>query len=252
MLAAMLKLSRPVSAALLGASVVVPLILFACVGTEPLPDEVQGADGGIDGTAPATDGGVDSATPAEPTDPASPALCAEYCGAIMDGCTGENAQYDSEATCRAVCSSWLTGKPNARTGNTAHCRLTQAKTAGDTQSCREAGPFASGRCGTPCGGFCEVVAKHCDPKLSGYSDVSACKERCGSEASHYVIQLDAGFGPDPARVPNANTFNCRAYHMHLALSAPPSTLEGHCVHVGPTPADGMCSGDAGAETIVAR
>lgn len=252
MLAAMLKLSRPVSAALLGASVVVPLILFACVGTEPLPDEVQGADGGVDSATPATDGGVDNPNPPGPTDPASPALCEEYCGVIMKNCDGDNAQYASEDTCLAICSSWRTGKEDAVVGNSAHCRLNFAKTASDTPSCREAGPFASGKCGRPCESFCGVVAEHCDPKLSGYGDVSNCEERCGDTKSHYVIQLDAGFGPDPSRVPNANTFNCRAYHMHLALGDVPSTLAGHCIHVGPTPADGMCSGDAGAEVIPAR
>lgn len=251
MLAAMLKLSRPVSASLLGAALAVPCILFACVGTDPIPEATPGTDGGVDATVD-TDGGADSATPERPTDPASPALCNDYCATIMESCTGDNAQFDNEATCAAMCSSWLTGRENARTGNSAHCRLTFAKTAGDAQSCREAGPFATTRCGTPCAGFCEVVAKHCDPNKSGYTDVSACKERCGSDATHYAIQLDAGFGPDSTRVPNANTLNCRAYHMHLALSSPPGTLENHCGHVAPVPTDGMCSGDAGAEVIRAR
>jgi hypothetical protein len=62
--------------------------------------------------------------------------CADFCGLAMKACTGNSAQWASEAACETDCKSWTTtGKfTSGATGNTYECRLyhlTVAATGGD-------------------------------------------------------------------------------------------------------------------------
>ncbi len=50
--------------------------------------------------------------------------CEAYCAQITTNCTGDNAQYESEADCVSYCEevAWPVGEADAQTGNSLACR----------------------------------------------------------------------------------------------------------------------------------
>src|SRR5690606_37491571 len=69
-------------------------------------------------------------------------LCREYCDVVMVNCTEDNAVYQTDEQCMAVCASLEQGSTLEPTGNTAACRLNRAENATrePQNQCRLAGP----------------------------------------------------------------------------------------------------------------
>ncbi len=73
-------------------------------------------------------------------DHARPVTCERYCATVVSNCTGDNAEYDGQADCEAVCADWEQGEPAATSGDTISCRYTYAQQAADDEVCLDAGP----------------------------------------------------------------------------------------------------------------
>jgi len=166
--------------------------------------------------APA-DGGVDDAgTPAEAGD------CADYCSAIMSACTGDDAQYGSEAECLDYCSNvggWEAGTVEDVDGNTVGCREYHTSVAATTDPathCAHAGPSGGNACGSWCEVYCDVFDSTCSDDAEAYASEQACLTAC------------AGF-PDTGAANDVeyDTVQCRIYHGGAPAAADPAT---HCGH----------------------
>jgi hypothetical protein len=152
--------------------------------------------------------------------------CASYCSTIMKNCTGNNAQYSSEAACKGTCAAFPPGALSDMAGDTLGCRLYHAgaPAAGmPAMHCSHAGPGGGGVCGTSfCDAFCEIEAKVCPfGAMAPYADLAACKTGCGKfmKASGTYNVLDT----------DKNTDFCRMYHLTVAATDAASAMT-HCAH----------------------
>ncbi len=187
-------------------------------GTVALPEQ---------GGAPAVAGlGGDGGQP--PTEPES--LCNQYCSNVMDGCTGEHAQYIDFAACQLSCARLPEGLADARNGNTVNCRLTYAKKAPSEPYtyCTWAGPGGDGKCGGNCEGFCSLMMPTCNASSTSspteyFSSLEACQSTCAG------LQ-DVGLynSTDTALQTGQDHVQCRLYHVGAAIAEDDSIT--HCSH----------------------
>ncbi len=155
--------------------------------------------------------------------------CAAYCAAIQAACTGDNAQYSSEADCVEYCTNvaaFELGADGDQTGNTVGCRSYHAGVASTTDPdvhCAHAGPTGGAACGTWCENYCHLAEKNCTEDNALYADDAACATACEAFRTDGVIGDATG-----------DTVQCRMYHLGTPASGDPTT---HCGHGGETPTD---------------
>lgn len=114
-----------------------------------------GAGGDMGGGGATAGAGGNDGTGVVPCSGISGAMaCGRYCNALRMACTGANSQYpgaDQNAqneACLAACPTWTCGQAGDSTGNTLHCRRTNAIAAGEAigmpeklmELCNAAGP----------------------------------------------------------------------------------------------------------------
>jgi hypothetical protein len=203
-------------------------------------------------------GGSSAAPDAEPD--AAPTLdCRSYCGQIQSTCTGENAQYPSEAHCMAACASFPVGTStvNDTSGHTLGCRIYHAGSPSRDQPathCSHAGPGGDHLMATPpaacsggdvCTSFCTLQFKACgslDAPLPGNP-----KDASGNPLIQYRDMADcltvcAGFDrTHPYRLTSAgNSLACRLLHATRAV-LDLDNAKTECRYTGMVPL-GPCAG----------
>ena len=161
--------------------------------------------------------------------------CAEYCAAVTSACTGDNAQYATEAACLSYCGTWAmipAGKTGDTSGDSIGCRLYHAGVAGMAGNaathCPHAGPTGGGVCGTLCDNYCQLAMTNCTGGNALYGSDAACMTACSA--------YDADGAPGDA---DGDTVQCRIYHLGVAGSNLPDSAVTHCPHGG-TDGGGVC------------
>jgi len=171
---------------------------------------------------------VDPDTQVEDTTPDGP-TCAAYCAATQEACTGDNAQYSSEADCLDYCSSvaaFEMGTDDDTTGNTIGCRTYHAGVAAAADPeihCAHAGPTGGDACGTWCENYCHLAMTNCADDNALYADGAACATACDAFRTDGVVGDATG-----------DTVQCRLYHLGTPAAGDPVT---HCGHGGEIPTD---------------
>jgi hypothetical protein len=168
----------------------------------------------------------------EAPDAAGGVSCATYCNTVQASCVGPNLQYEDVDACLALCGHIPLGTASDMGVDTIGCRLNSAITAASTAEsgdCDAAGPGGNGTCGTNCQSFCAAAYSVCpgdfgdgtDAGPGNFTDMAACAMLCAELPSvqpYYV---------DPNVTPNADSIQCRLYHLTAASIAPVP----HCQHV---------------------
>ena len=155
--------------------------------------------------------------------------CATYCAQLAESCTGDDAQYPSEAACLAYCeteAAWPVGTLGDTAGNTLGCRIYHggAPAAEDpTLHCTHAGPTGGNVCGSWCDVYCQVAEKNCGQL---YASHGACMSACA--------QFPADGDPGATA---GDSVQCRIYHAGTPAASDPTT---HCPHVA-IDGGGVCS-----------
>jgi hypothetical protein len=153
--------------------------------------------------------------------------CGEYCAVMKANCTGDFAQYASDAICMSACAQLPAGTPDDTQGNTAGCRLHHARTATGSDGaraarCPPAGPGGADACGADCEGYCALMLGAC----TEFDTLSGCLAACAD----YVSKP-----PFSSHVTMGDNLQCRLYHASLA--AADAAL---CAHAGAAPETGTC------------
>lgn len=162
------------------------------------------------------EGKKDTSRPEEPD-------CDDYCRLVGIACTGENAVYESEEQCQAVCEAFKgdgvpgTGGFTDKVENTLGCRIYHSHNSLclPAQHCSHVAIGGDGHCGALDGGNCEsycyMAEKVCATDFAAaFADTEACLEECseleGSAGdSKYFVRVGEQGG---------NNLHCR----FLALS----------------------------------
>jgi hypothetical protein len=167
---------------------------------------------------------------------------------VSRNCTGQNAQYASQAACERTCGLFpapFTAETNTAIGcRYAHAAAAQAQ---PDLECGAAGPYAAGKCGDRCDVFCDLALAVCNGKDGArpHASFDECKLVCEA----YARTADKKVSP--AGPSSGNTRECRMYHLLAAVESPAL----HCPHVGsaspvcmdaPGPDGGADAGEAGA------
>jgi hypothetical protein len=176
---------------------------------------------------------IDQSTGGTGSTEPDPTLCSTYCDAVLANCTGGLSVYASRETCMGVCSqlrlAGKTGTPNDQSGNTVHCRLTQARSAKSTGEptdyCFAAGPGGGNICGTNCEGYCVLLQQTC-PLEFATAQFNNSVAYCLTNACPSIPTLDAGFNDEQQ---SGNNINCRLYHVSAA-NADGQAAGTHCPH----------------------
>ena len=155
--------------------------------------------------------------------------CSAYCAAVTAVCTGDNAQYASEAECLTYCAD-IGQLPIGAEGdtdvNTVGCRMYHAGVASADESaaaehCPHAGATGANVCGSWCDNLCHLDQLLCTGPNANYDTAADCATACADYSTDGTIGTAAG-----------NTVQCRLYHLGVAGTNPPSTAEVHCPHAG--------------------
>ena len=104
-----------------------------------------------------------------------PALCEQYCDAMLENCAGA---YPDEHSCLMACALFpANAPPEAQEGNSAQCRLYHAGVAADDPAlhCPHASAHGGGVCGSYCENYCSLVNETCDGL---FPDVATCLAEC--------------------------------------------------------------------------
>lgn len=163
------------------------------LGIEKRTDAPAG-DGDGDG-----DGDLD-----EETGIATTPLCVEYCDTVMGNCTGSNKVYAARASCINTCNALPKGSEAEALGNTVHCRLERARSAGTfpEDECIAAGPGGEPACGSNCEAWCHLLEVECP---NDYGLLENCMNACGS------IRDLGGF--DVVTSYSTDDIQCRLIHL---------------------------------------
>jgi hypothetical protein len=212
------------------------------------PDGSVGADtgGGTDtgtGTETGSDGGTgDAATDRNaPPEGGRPVSCDNYCNTIMSACTGSNTQYLNISVCQAYCLKMNLGTQGEISGNTVGCRQNYAEQAAANiepiSGCLAAGPNGGSTCGADsCEAFCGLFFDLCPANLVRFDGGAHCRSVC----TRWPVDRNSTV-VDGVNEPN--TFQCRDYHVQVAVQ---TNNFGHCQHVEPlAPGVTWCFKDAG-------
>lgn len=199
----------------------------AWIGCSSSSGGASTADAGAS-DANATDAGAD-ATPSDAAPDAEasttlPVSCENYCSLVTLNCTGQNAVYTSKDTCLGICAKMTLGAAGD-TVDSVGCRQGFAATAQGNPStiCPRAGLTGADSCGARCAAFCKLDIALC--AATAYADEAACETAClampYAKSSGDVAQTGA---------PNADTLNCRIYHLEAAYANDAGLSSLHCPH----------------------
>lgn len=166
----------------------------------------------------------------EPTlEMAAGEACRTYCDTVLAHCTGADAVYVNRVQCLNVCRGMEPGVEGEDLGNTLHCRLSNARLAGDTAEprshCSQAGPGGAARpdlgnsCTTNCEGLCAGMLSICPEQ---FSSLNACLADCALVPDLGGFDLSVGQG---------SSVQCRLFHLSAAAAAP----DPHCRHAAGAP-----------------
>jgi hypothetical protein len=146
--------------------------------------------------------------------------CPTYCAAIKATCSGEEAQYESDAQCLAVCNEIATTFDTVPGigDNTLSCRLEQL--AGSAAECSAAGPAGEttvGVCGTACQTFCVLGYLVCPAEFEGNfnSGLEECENFCSSNFEESLPYATTGNSTGSAE--------CRILHLARMFVTPAPT-----------------------------
>ncbi|MBX3188229.1 MAG: hypothetical protein KF819_14500 [Labilithrix sp.] len=185
------------------------LVLASCSSDAARTAAAGAPDGSV-----RKDGGPVEALEAGPVDSGAPPpapSCADYCGLVMESCTGEHAQYADAKECLAFCALMPEGTAGDTDRSSLACREVYAGTPALTDAvtyCPAAGPFGGGICGDRCTSFCQLAMAVCGPTPYGsYAD-------CASACVTFAFK-DAGEGPSGPE--SGDSLNCRLYHLRDAI-----------------------------------
>ena len=144
--------------------------------------------------------------------------CATYCAQARAHC---DDLYPSDRACLDTCEAFPKGAPGTwDQGNSLACRTWYARLAvGDDTArfCEAASVTGGGLCGPPCDGYCDQLDAHC-AENAVYPNRETCLETCG-------LMNTSGQSDD--HVTEADTVECRAYHVSHPAKADPGL---HCGH----------------------
>jgi hypothetical protein len=120
-----------------------------------------------------------------------PPTCEAYCAIELVACTGDLAQYQSEAECLAVCNALPPGTNEDETGNSVGCRRYHSfnSSLGPENHCSHSGPTGDGHCGHDdldngyrgnCESYCTLVAAACPTEFEqqAWNTPEKCMEAC--------------------------------------------------------------------------
>ena len=188
-----------------------------------------------------------SGCPPAPDKKLRSALCQQYCGTVMNACTGTNEAYVSMDACLGVCSFLPEGEPGV-VDNSVQCRLEVAQLAAGSPEkesyCPSAGPSGDGPSeesdctgpvggsNDPCASLCSILMPAC-ARFPQYSSVEECETRCRGEVEespsdeHYTSSSLVDPLPD-----RGNNLSCRLWHVSVAATGPnDARVAGlHCPH----------------------
>ena len=162
--------------------------------------------------------------------------CEGYCKLVTAACTGQNAQYESEAQCLAFCGTLAKlplGSEGDTSGNTVGCRRYHAGVAAESaekaaEHCPHAGAAGGGVCGTPCDLYCHLAAVNCTGESALFTSDEECQTACAA-----IKELGK------AGAKEGDSLACRIYHLSVAGSGG-DAMATHCPHGGPD-GGGVCS-----------
>jgi hypothetical protein len=142
--------------------------------------------------------------------------CKDYCKLNFSICTGDVAQYESQAQCEKLCESLDKGTNGDKgSQNTVGCRRNHSYNAlrgGAETHCPHSGPGGHSVCGSNCESYCTEVASACSVQfLAKYVDKAACVADCNTIPDNNAAYTVAG-GKE-----GSNKFFCRLYHTTLAF-----------------------------------
>lgn len=147
-----------------------------------------------------------------------PTLCETYCDTVIENCPGNLGVYSTIDQCLALCLTMPGGQPGDESGDTVHCRLTQAngaKATGEPEKhCPAAGLGGADVCGENCDALCRAMGDYCSDK---YESDAACLADCESltDLGGFNVTQDEG-----------KTVQCRIWHVGAATQL----AEPHCSH----------------------
>jgi hypothetical protein len=185
--------------------------------------------------------GIDDAEldPLLQTDAGDDALCQQYCDKVLENCLDEHAVYPERDTCLGVCAILPAGQQGAETGNSIHCRLTNADLARlePELHCARAGPGGNSVCGENCEAYCLLFEAACQ---SDFSSRFNGQSECLADCRNTVPDL----GGYDASIREGDSVQCRLYHVSVATLAPSE----HCGHASGLPpcVDGGSGGAGGS------
>ena len=168
--------------------------------------------------------------------------CATYCGEVTATCTGDSAQYASEASCVEYCDTWAqlpAGEELDTSGNSIACRFYHSAVADATEleaHCVHAGPSGGDMCGSWCDNYCHLALTNCAGQDELYGDLSSCLTACGGFAE--TGSAGDAFG---------DTVQCRIYHLGVAGSNGDASAQLYCPHGG-VDGGGVCVPPPAGET----
>ncbi len=183
-----------------------------------------GTGGATGGTGGAT-GGTGGATGG--TGGAGDLSCDAYCTEIMANCTGDVAQYPTDAACKGVCATFDPGTLADTDGATLGCHLYHGGAPAVSNAathCPHAGPLGDGTCGDDCANFCEIAVGVCGTQPTPpYADAAECMTACSSFPDTTAVPFNTS-------VTSGDSLACRMYHLTAAAqSAADATT--HCPHI---------------------
>jgi hypothetical protein len=169
-----------------------------------------GDDSGEDGDA---DADADMVPDSDDGTPAG--SCAAYCTQIQTNCTGDNAQYESEADCLAYCDEvdWPAGVDGEMSGNTLACRIYHSgvpAAGAPIPHCPHGGPTGDTVCGTV------------DFRANAAGDYTRVDAAGVPGVSKFLVpaaQASAYNDASPDSTGSANAFTSSIAALHTALNA---------------------------------
>ncbi len=162
--------------------------------------------------------------------------CANYCAAVTDACTGENAAYGSEQACLDYCNTFgqlPEGTAGATDGNSIACRLYHAGVAATSDAnaaihCPHAGPTGGDVCGSWCTNYCHLATANCTGTDAIYANADDCTVACATmDATGFIGDVDG------------DSVQCRIYHLGVAGDSASGGAATHCPH-GSQDGGGQC------------
>jgi hypothetical protein len=153
----------------------------------------------------------------------------------MQNCQDDDRVYDNLQQCELVCAELDLGEsaPVVEAPaelDTVQCRYFWASRAGEPSFCQSAGPLGqpsdgSSQCGERCENYCNMLQGECPTQFEALEN---CQRQCAAVPNEPPYRVP-GNGEG---LPNANTLQCRMYHLNVAMTVREITSEhdGHCRH----------------------